>query len=178
MKKRNDVVSKGKFLALLLRHKPEEIGLSLDEHGWADVSFLVKSGHFTKELLDEIVSTNNKKRYEYNENETKIRARQGHSIEVDLELEPTEPPDVLYHGTQTKFLDSILMTGINKGSRHDVHLSDDIPTAINVGNRRGNKTIVLKIDSKKMYDDGYKFYVSNNGVWLIDFVPRKYITII
>jgi putative RNA 2'-phosphotransferase len=125
-------------------------------------------------LLDDIVKTNNKQRYEYNEDETLIRARQGHSIKVDVNLSESTPPDILYHGTATRFLDSILEKGIVKGNRLYVHLSKDEETATTVGARHG-KPYVLKIDAKKMYEDGIKFYLSNNNVWLTDFVDAKYI---
>jgi len=120
------------------------------------------------------VKTNNKQRYEYNEDETLIRARQGHSINVDVNLSESTPPDILYHGTATRFLDSILEKGIVKGNRLHVHLSKDEETATTIGARHG-KPYVLKIDAKKMYEDGIKFYLSNNNVWLTDFVDVKYI---
>ena len=170
-----EVINKGKHLAFLLRHDKNafENGI-IDKNGWRTVKELVSEQGYTKELLDAIVNTNNKKRYEYNDNKTKIRARQGHSINVDVELNEEMPPAVLYHGTSTKFLDSIYKNGIVKRQRLYVHLSKDEDTAINVGSRHGNP-FVLKIDCKQMVEDGIKFYLSNNGVWLTEFVDKKYI---
>lgn len=165
----------GKQLSFLLRHDSKAFSNGLiDKHGWRKVSELVKDHNYTKDLLDDIVKTNNKQRYEYNEDETLIRARQGHSIKVDVNLSEITPPDILYHGTATRFLDSILEKGIVKGNRLHVHLSKDEETATTVGARHG-KPYVLKIDAKKMHEDGIKFYLSNNNVWLTDFVDVKYI---
>ena len=175
----NDLVKMGKYLSLILRHKPELINLKIDEHGWVEVDQLLKgindSGRYiSKEMLDIIVNTNNKKRYQYNDDQTKIRANQGHSIKVDVELQEKVPPDVLYHGTAQKYLDKIKKSGIRKMNRLYVHLSKDIQTAINVGKRHG-QPIVLVIDTKKMLRDGYKFYYSYNGVWLCDDIAYSYI---
>lgn len=165
----------GKQLSFLLRHDSEAFSNGLiDKHGWRKVSELVKDHKYTKYLLDDIVKTNNKQRYEYNEDETLIRARQGHSINVDVNLSEITPPDILYHGTATRFLDSILEKGIVKGNRLYVHLSKDEETATSVGARHG-RPYVLKINAKKMYEDGIKFYLSNNNVWLTDYVDVKYI---
>ena len=165
----------GKQLSFLLRHDSEAFSNGLiDKHGWRKVSELIKDHKYTKDLLDDIVKTNNKQRYEYNEDETLIRARQGHSINVDVNLSESTPPDILYHGTATRFLDSILEKGIVKGNRLHVHLSKDEDTATTVGARHG-RPYVLKIDAKKMHEDGIKFYLSNNNVWLTDFVDVKYI---
>ena len=128
-----------------------------------------------EELL-EIVATNNKKRYEFNDDKTKIRARQGHSVNVNVDLRECVPPDILYHGTATRFLDSILKKGINKGTRLHVHLSPDEETAVRVGERHGSP-VVLRINARQMHDDGLKFYLSNNGVWLTDFVAPNYLII-
>ena len=168
----NDIIRKGKRLAFLLRHDEE---YQFDEHGWREVSDLIANHGYTMERLDEIVETNNKKRYEYSEDKTKIRARQGHSINVDVELKEQTPPDILYHGTAETTVPAILKEGIIKGSRLHVHLSQTEETAINVGKRHG-KPAVLKIYAKQMAEDGIKFYLSNNGVWLTDFVSPKYIT--
>ena len=124
--------------------------------------------------LEEIVETNDKKRYEFSDDKKKIRARQGHSVDVDVELEEKTPPDILYHGTATKFLESIYKNGINSGNRLYVHLSNDEDTAKKVGSRHGTP-YVLKIDANKMFNDGNKFYLSNNDVWLTKFVDKKYI---
>jgi len=170
---KNIVIEKGKELAFLLRHDKE---YKFDEHGWREVDDLLRNHGYTPEILDEIVETNNKKRFEYSEDKKYIRARQGHSVEVNVELKEMTPPDTLYHGTATRFLDSIMKNGINSGTRLHVHLSADADTAINVGKRHG-KPIVLVIDAKTMHNDGNKFYLSNNGVWLTKFVDTKYIKV-
>jgi putative RNA 2'-phosphotransferase len=168
-----------KFLSLVLRHSPEKIGLKLDENGWADVEELIvkcsqKGNKLDAQLLDYVVENNDKKRFTYNENKTKIRASQGHSISVELNLAETEPSEYLYHGTVAKFLDSIKKEGLQKMSRQHVHLSKDRETAIKVGGRRGVPQI-LTIRSGAMHRDGFKFYLSENNVWLTDEVPPKYI---
>lgn len=171
----------GKFLSLILRHKPEEIGVELDENGWCDAKDLVeklnaRDREVNMELLNRIVENNDKARYEFNEDRTKIRARQGHSINVDVELMEKIPPEYLYHGTATRFLDSIKEKGIEKGTRQYVHLSENIETAVSVGERHG-KPHVIKIDAGKMHKDGHKFYLSNNGVWLVEYVGTEYFVI-
>ena len=168
-----------KFISLILRHKPEEIGITLDEHGWAKVEDLInginKSGrHIDMNVLEEIVKTDSKQRYSFNEDKTKIRANQGHSIQVDLELKKLAPPNILYHGTATKSLEGIKSQGIKSMSRQYVHLSKDFETAKQVGSRHG-KPVILIIDAKRMYEDGIKFYLSENGVWLTEYVDPKYI---
>ena len=168
-----------KFLSLILRHKPETINLELDKNGWADIEELIEKSksrkqYFTRELLDEIVRTDNKQRYTYNEDKSKIRANQGHSITIDIELEPLQPPAKLYHGTSIRFLDSIMSTGIEKRNRQHVHLSHELDTARKVGSRHG-KPVILHIDSKRMYEEGIAFYLSKNRVWLTDYVDIKYI---
>lgn len=167
-----DLANKVK-LAILLMDDEEafEQGI-IDECGWCRVDELVGLG-FTREELDEIVATNNKQRYEYSTDGSKIRARQGHSIAVDVELKETTPPDVLYHGTATRYLESIYTEGLLAGGRLYVHLSADETTAINVGSRHG-KAFVIKIDCRQMLADGCKFYLSNNGVWLTERVLVKY----
>ena len=170
-----NVVEKGKKLAWLLRHDKESFDKGLiDEHGWRKVDEIIKNYHYTSDLLQEIVDTNNKQRYEYNDDKTLIRARQGHSIPVDVELKETMPPDRLYHGTCNRFIKDILIEGLKPQTRLYVHLSKDIETATSVGSRHG-KPIILSIDSKQMYKDGIKFYLSNNGVWLTKFVDKKYL---
>ncbi|APA93939.1 MULTISPECIES: RNA 2'-phosphotransferase [Myroides] len=170
----------GKFLSLVLRHEPSKIGIQLDDNGWADVEELIsKCGKhrvsFTKKELDEIVETNNKKRYAYSTDGTKIRANQGHSIAVDLEFTPVEPPQFLYHGTADRFLSGIGKEGIKKMSRQHVHLSQDKETAISVGSRHG-RVVVLTILASKMHEEGIEFYQSANGVWLTDYIDPKYIS--
>lgn len=178
----NEIETKriSKFLSLILRHQPETIGLKLDENGWADVEELrersaKKKVYFSLEELDEVVETNNKKRFAFNEDKTKIRASQGHSINIDLALEALQPPDFLYHGTAEANISSILEKGIEKRSRQHVHLSADKETATKVGMRHG-KPIILTIRTGKMYEDGIAFYLSANGVWLTEFVDPKYIS--
>lgn len=178
----NEIENKkiSKFLSLILRHQPESIGLKLDENGWADVEELrAKSAgkrmFFTLKELDEVVETNNKKRFAFNEDKTMIRANQGHSIDIDLALEAIQPPDFLYHGTAEANISSILEKGIEKRSRQHVHLSADKETATKVGMRHG-KPVILTIRTGKMHEDGLPFYCSANGVWLTDFVDTKYIS--
>jgi len=171
-----DIVKKSKFLSLVLRHKPEEVGLTLDSSGWALVSDVLNKCKMTMMELEVVVEQNNKKRFEFNEDKTKIRASQGHSIDVDLEYESKIPPRYLFHGTSDKNIDVILIDGIKSMQRHAVHLSVDQRTAINVAKRHG-KPIVLTIDSEKMHNDGYEFFLSTNNVWLTKFVPQEYIKI-
>lgn len=169
-----------KFLSLILRHQPETIQLNLDENGWADVNELIAKSakgrmHFSFEELEEVVETNNKKRFAFNEDKTKIRASQGHSIDIDLALKASQPPDFLYHGTADSNISSILEKGIEKRNRQHVHLSADKETATKVGMRHG-KPVILTIRTKEMYDNGIHFYLSANGVWLTDFVDARYIS--
>lgn len=167
------IVGKSGKLAFLLRHdnKAFEEG-KIDEHGWRRVDELLDLG-FTRPLLEEIVETNNKKRYEFNTDKTKIRARQGHSIPVDVELEKRIPPKYLYHGTTDGVIDSILKEGIKSMNRLYVHLSEDVETAKKVGKRHGGSVVVFQIDSEKMESDGYEFYLSRNNVWLTKHVNPK-----
>jgi len=172
---KKEITFKGKHLAFLLRHDKEAFdNRIIDNEGWREISELISKQGYTKELLDEIVETNNKKRYEYNNDKTKIRARQGHSINVDVNLIESEPPETLYHGTSNDVVELIKNDGIKKGRRLYVHLSKDKETAINVGSRHGTPYI-FTIDSKKMYNDGVKFYISRNGVWMTEFIDPKYI---
>ncbi len=170
-----------KFISLVLRHKPEEIGLQLDEHGWADVEELIekinrKGGKLDREKLNEIVATNEKKRFAFNDNKTKIRASQGHSIEVDVQLEAVAPPEFLYHGTAEQNVDSILAQGLLKGNRLHIHLSDNYQTAIQVGQRHGAPVILL-VNAKAMSEAGIPFYLSVNGVWLVEnHIAPQYLT--
>ena len=163
-------------LSKVLRHSPESIGLILDNNGWADIAELLKclGRDVTIEDILYVIENNDKKRFELSQN-NKIRACQGHSINIDLNLEPIVPPDILYHGTSENTVPYIKDTGILKMNRHYVHLSVNIETAINVGQRHGNP-IVLSIDTKKMHENGIQFYISKNGVWLTDFIHKNYIT--
>jgi putative RNA 2'-phosphotransferase len=168
-----------KFLSLILRHRPEVIGIALDENGWANVEELLdnikQSGKDVDlEQLKEVVASNDKQRFTFDEKYQMIRANQGHSIPVKLEMPAIQPPSILYHGTAKKNIPSILEKGILKGSRQHVHLSSDQDTAVKVGQRYG-KPVVLKIKTGKMYAEGCLFFLSKNGVWLTDFVPSKYI---
>lgn len=170
-----------KFLSLVLRHKPETIGISLTEHGWVGTQTLIKKMNeygvqIDFETLSIIVATNNKKRFGFNEDESKIRANQGHSLDIDLGYVQKTPPDILYHGTAQKNIDSIFKIGLEKRNRHLVHLSKDIETAYKVGQRHG-KPVILKILAKQMYEDNFKFFESENKVWLTDNVPPRYIVI-
>ncbi|NJK93839.1 MAG: RNA 2'-phosphotransferase [Bacteroidales bacterium] len=174
-----DAAKISKFLSLVLRHKPETINLKLDEHGWADTNFLItamqKAGYLIDmDILKEIVAASDKQRFKFNDDFTRIRANQGHSIEVDLNFEAKTPPEILYHGTATKNLDSIKQHGLLKQSRHHVHLSADVETARAVGTRYG-KPVVLIINAQIMHKNGITFYQSDNGVWLTEFVDPKYI---
>ena len=167
-----------KFLALILRHKPEAGGLTLDEQGWADADHVIAAaarrfGGFDRAALEELVRTNDKSRYAFDETGTRIRASQGHSVAIDLDLQPVEPPPVLYHGTTSRFLGSILRQGLVKGKRHHVHLSADVETALKVGARRGGETVVLAVAGGEMKDR--LFFLSANGVWLTNHVPPEYL---
>lgn len=171
--------STSKFISLILRHKPETIGISLDEHGWANVEELItgvsKTHHLDMETLERIVAEDEKQRYSFNEDKTLIRANQGHSIPVDVELPEVIPPDVLYHGTGLKYKDSIDAQGLVPKSRLYVHLSGDAETARKVGQRHG-KPIIYTVDAAAMHKDGYIFYRSVNEVWLTKAVPKKYLS--
>lgn len=171
-------VETSRFISLILRHKPETIGITLDEHGWANVDELIKGVNkthtLTMELLEEIVSTDDKKRYSFNEDKTLIRANQGHSISVDVELKEAVPPTILYHGTGEKYVALIDSSGLIPKSRLYVHLSVDYDTAIKVGSRHGN-AVVYTVDTASMIADKYVFYISENGVWLTKTVPVKYL---
>ncbi len=175
-----DRKKKSKFLSYVLRHRPGKIGIDLDGHGWVDVEDLLAaicaSGPaISREQLEEIVATNDKQRFSFSDDGRRIRANQGHSIEVDLAPQKQAPPNQLFHGTVRKSMDSIREKGLMKGNRHHVHLSPDRETASKVGQRRG-KPVILTIDAARMHADGYVFYLSANGVWLTDHVPLEYIT--
>lgn len=171
------------FISLILRHKPDVVGLCLSNEGWLNVNDLIEAINnkseyrITREILDEIVATDNKGRYSYNDDKTLIRANQGHSIKgINVEMKECKPPKILYHGTSTKNLISIAECDYIKSmSRLHVHLSSDYDTALNVGKRHG-EPVVLTIDAEAMYKDGYKFYLSTNGVWLTNSIPfDKYV---
>ena len=167
-----------RFISMILRHKPWVIGITLDEHGWAKVDELIAGMNKVHPLdmatLEEIVRTNEKQRFSFNEDKTKIRANQGHSLPVDVELEEKDPPAVLYHGTGEKFVESIDRTGLEPRQRLYVHLSADRDTAVRVGQRHGSP-VVYCVNSGQMAKDGYVFYLSVNGVWLTKAVPVQYL---
>ncbi|OJW72695.1 MAG: RNA 2'-phosphotransferase [Spirosoma sp. 48-14] len=170
-----------KFLSLVLRHKPDTLGITLNEQGWTDVDILLatlnqRGYRITREQLAYLVETNNKKRFAFSQDERQIRANQGHSVEVDLGYIEKQPPQFLYHGTATRFLELIRAEGLKKMNRHHVHLSADEQTAFTVGSRHG-KPIILTIKAGEMAATGYIFYQSENGVWLTDAVPATYIIV-
>jgi len=166
----------GKKISYLLRHNSED--LVMDKHGYVETLSLLKKIGITQEELDHIVDTNDKKRLGYNDDKSKIRALQGHSIKVDVELKATRPPKFLYHGTSPDSYEKIVKGGgLSKMRRLHVHMTDKLDIANDVGKRysKRDKPVILMIDSAAMYTDGYKFYLSDNGVWLTDNVPLKYI---
>ncbi|MET0463547.1 MAG: RNA 2'-phosphotransferase [Chitinophagaceae bacterium] len=170
-----------KFLSLILRHKPEVIGLTLDQNGWASVPELLArlnagGSPVTMELLEEVVATNSKKRFAFNDDRSQIRASQGHSVEVDLNLKSGGPPALLFHGTAEKNLESILKNGLTKQHRQHVHLSDNRDTAKIVGGRHG-RPVVLHVNAGQMHKDGFVFFLSTNDVWLTDAVPPAYLSL-
>ena len=170
--------STSKYLSLILRHHPEAAGITLDGHGWADVEELIagvrKSRPFDRETLEKIVATDEKRRYSFNESHTLIRANQGHSVPVDVELPVTEPPEILYHGTGEKYAASIDAQGLLPRRRLYVHLSGDKDTARSVGIRHGRPVIYVVL-SGQMSRDGFVFYRSVNEVWLTKTVPAMYL---
>jgi putative RNA 2'-phosphotransferase len=172
-------IQTSKLLSLVLRHKPDTIGIELDENGWTDVQILIdklnhNGVHTDIDGLRHIVETNPKKRFAFNETFDKIRANQGHSVVVELGYVPQKPPLTLYHGTAQKSVSSILESGLNKGERHHVHLSPDLETAVKVGQRHG-KPFVFEVLAGQMSEDKIDFYLSDNGVWLTDHVPARYL---
>ena len=174
------IVRTSRKLSLVLRHKPEAIGLELDAQGWANVKLLLRklSASGTKISLPElekIVAENDKKRFAFSPDGQKIRASQGHSINIDLQLEPVPPPDMLFHGTAATSVASIMATGLQARSRQHVHLSLDLETATKVGARHG-KPVIFTVDAAGMHEAGYKFYCSANNVWLTDEVPKQYLS--
>ena len=178
----SDLTRTSRYLSLLLRHHPEKAGLTLDAHGWAEVDRLIagvrrtKQPDFDRETLEEIVRTDGKQRYSFNEDHTKIRANQGHSIPVDVELERLDPPEFLWHGTAEKYLSAITREGLRHGSRLYVHLSGDPETAVHVGQRHG-RPVVFQVRAGEMAAHGFPFYRSVNGVWLTERVPANYLTL-
>ena len=175
----NNFKTISKFLSLILRHQPETVGIELDEAGWVDVQVLItavnKAGKkLDEDLLREVVESNDKQRFAYSSDGLRIRANQGHSVQVDLQLKIQTPPEILYHGTATRFVASIKEQGLIKRSRQHVHLSADKSTATKVGRRHG-KVIILTVRARAMVEHGHKFYLSENKVWLTDEVPAEFI---
>lgn len=168
----------GRYIALILRHKPEVIKIKLDSHGWANVEELIKgvskTHHLSMEMLEKIVEVDDKQRFAFNEDKTLIRANQGHSVLVDVQLKEATPPKILYHGTAEKYAESIEQYGLISKSRLYVHLSESVETATKVGSRHG-KPVIYVVDAEKMTVDGYVFYISANGVWLTKAVPIEYL---
>jgi putative RNA 2'-phosphotransferase len=176
---KNNLHKISKFLSLILRHQPQLINLTLDPQGWAEVNELMEKSKtkgqvFDLELLKEVVRTNDKQRFSFNDDFSKIRANQGHSINIDLGLEAVVPPNYLFHGTASRFVNNIRKEGLLKRSRQHVHLSVDVETATKVGSRHG-VPVILKIESEKMHQEGFNFYLSKNGVWLVEEVPVEFI---
>lgn len=168
--------SLSKYLSLILRHKPETIGLKLDESGWAEVAFILsKVADLSMERLEKIVQEDEKQRYSFNHDKTKIRANQGHSISVDLQLKAEKPPRILYHGTPARNEVAIMKDGLRKMQRQHVHLSADFETARTVAARRRDKSVILRILALDMFARGYEFFCSENGVWLTDYVPAAFV---
>lgn len=179
---KSDSIRISKFLSYILRHRPDAIGISLDNEGWVNIKDIIKGARkhgkqINKEDIFVAVAENDKQRFSLSDDNLRIRARQGHSFSVNLGLKSVEPPKILYHGTVWRFVNSIALKGLIKGKRQYVHLSSNIKTAIKVGGRRG-KPLVLEVDSETMYKDGYLFYLSENKVWLTDNVPFAYILVL
>lgn len=168
------MIRTSKRLARHLRHAPEEIGIELGPDGWTEVGPLLRALRITAEELAYVVAHNDKRRFAFDESGTRIRASQGHSVEVDLDLPAATPPAVLYHGTAERSVTAIMATGLRPMSRHDVHLSANVATAIRVGSRHG-KPVVFTVDAAAMVADGHVFHVSANGVWLTSEVPVAYL---
>lgn len=176
------ITETSKFLSMVLRHKPSVIGLSLDHSGWASVDELlakavIANHSISRTLLEQVVESSDKKRFALSDDGLRIRANQGHSVEVELGLPSLVPPTLLYHGTAMRFLESILAEGLSKRSRHHVHLSESQDTAMAVGRRYG-QPILLAVDSQTMAAQGHLFYRSENNVWLTDHVPTKYLSVV
>jgi putative RNA 2'-phosphotransferase len=174
-----DLVRTSKFMSLVLRHQPERIGLALDREGWADIDALIERAHehgilLTREMIVRVVETSDKQRFALDDAGRRIRANQGHSVEVELGLEAVEPPALLFHGTAQKSVASIRQNGLHAGQRQHVHLSPDEATAHKVGSRHGAPAI-LRIDAAGMHLAGHRFFRSTNGVWLTDSVPTEFI---
>lgn len=174
-----DAIRTSKFLSLVLRHELQRIGLTLDGEGWADIGELIEKASaqgipLTREMVLELVATSDKQRFALDPSAERVRANQGHSIDVDLKLAPSEPPAILFHGTASASVGSIRLMGLNPGNRRYVHLSPDEATAIKVGSRHG-KPVVLRVQSGRMWSGGSEFFRSANGVWLTLSVAPEFI---
>jgi putative RNA 2'-phosphotransferase len=174
-----DTLRTSKFLSLILRHEPQRVGLAFDSAGWVAVEDLLKAVNsngvsLTLDQLKHVVATSDKKRFAFSDDGLRIRASQGHSLEVDLQYAPQTPPELLFHGTATKFLDSIRKGGLQKMERHDVHLSAETKVTLQVGSRHG-RPVLLTIRAGDMHREGFVFRRSANGVWLVDHVPPEFI---
>lgn len=169
-----------RFLAMILRHKPEVAGIKLDEHGWAQVEQLLdafnKIDAFDRSMLEQIVANDDKQRFSFNKDKTQIRANQGHSVHVDVELKEAVPPEILYHGTGVKYLDGINRQGLIAKQRLYVHLSKNAETAYNVGKRHG-QPFIYAVLAGAMARAGYRFYLSENGVWMTKYVPKDFLKV-
>ena len=174
-----DPVALSKFFSYVLRHKPDAIGLTLGDNGWVDIAELVAKGNaagevFTADDVLSVAASSDKKRFTISDDGLRVRAAQGHSVEVDLALKPSTPPDMLFHGTATRFAEAIMAEGLKPQSRQQVHLSRDEETAIKVGQRHGTP-FIFRVESGRMHAAGFKFFVADNGVWLTDAVPADYL---
>ena len=177
----NKQLQLSRFLSLVLRHRPEAIGIRLDRNGWAEVDVLIEAmnqhGRFIDhDTLKQIVAMDNKQRYTFSHDKKRIRASQGHSIDIDLNLTPTVPPEILFHGTDSGSIAQIKQQGLRPQKRNHVHLSTDLETAIRIGSRHG-KPVVLMVDAKKMYEHGQLFYLSENNIWLTDSIMPEYLQV-
>ena len=177
--KKDEQKRTSKFLSLVLRHRPEQVEIELDEGGWVEVEVLLDAlkrhgKSLTREQLETVVRENDKQRFIIDDSGARIRANQGHSVDVTLDYESAEPPETLLHGTPEKFVSAIRNSGLKKMKRHHVHLHADETIATDVGQRRG-KAVILKIRSAEMHHEGYEFFVTPNQVWLVESVPAKYI---
>ncbi len=177
---RGEQVRVSKRLSYVLRHRPDSVGLELGEGGWVTVDALLHAlasgGVVSRDVLETVVRENDKQRFEMSADGLQIRARQGHSVAVDLGYEPATPPESLLHGTAERFLDSIFAKGLVKGKRHHVHMGTDRALMVSVGGRHG-KPVVLEVAAGRMHADGHAFFVTGNGVWLTEHVPAKYLTL-
>jgi len=181
MNTKSQLTAVSKFLSLVLRHEPQRIGIELDAAGWTPVDALLRKASaagrpLTRDLLDEVVASSDKQRFAFSPDGLRIRANQGHSVEVELDLPAVRPPDMLFHGTASRFLPAILREGLDRRSRHHVHLTQNRQTAVSVGQRYG-EAVVLSIDAKAMFAQGHEFRCSANGVWLTDGVPVAFIRV-